>query len=99
MLQYCVTGKLYDTHQTEESAISAAQRIANSDGKAAVWRLVAELKPKPKLMPHDIDALIDNRKKRHKVYGGDGTTIACGILRQLKKMGVTHLDLPCKIEV
>ncbi len=99
MLNYQVTGKTYDTHATKESAAKAAQRIANSDGKAAVWRLVAEFTPEPENCSHDIDALIDDRAKGHKTYSTSGYAISCGILRQLKKMGVTHLDLPGKIEI
>ncbi len=88
------------TQDTEKYAAEEAQSAADeSGGPTGVYQLIKKFEPKPKTFSHDIDALIDGREADYKIYGGTGYAIDCGILRQLKKMGVTHLDLPGKIKI
>ncbi len=84
-------------------AEAEAQLFADLHTKeVGVWRLEKTFKPQPeaKTIPHDIDKLIDMLEKRQEGSTGAvrrAVAIHCGVLRQLKKDGVTHLDLPGEI--
>ncbi len=89
------------TASTRSEANECARSLADDcylSGNVGLYGLIRTFGRKPETVSHDIDALIGEREKSHKINGGNGVAIACGVLRQLKKMGVTHLDLPEKIE-
>ena len=85
-------------HCTGVHAAEVAQALANETGcNIGVYELAKEYEPKlpaSELVPHDIDKLIENRARGFQETSYAGNAISCGILRELKKRGVTHLDLP-----
>lgn len=87
-------------HDTIGAATEEAQSTANRDGAAiGLFELIKTYKPKPKVVAKDIDELIENRAREFRKTSTINTAIACGVLRELKKSGVTHLDLPDGVEL
>ena len=82
-------------HSTERAANEEAQDLANeADGCVGLYELTKEFKPQPEPVMCDIDELIEDRAKGFATYGSAGHAISYSVLQQLKKQGVTTLEMP-----